>query len=308
MVDPQMKKKDPRGSFASLLAAAAIARLTVLAKNYAKKKVKGYFFGDAESTGEYRGKFYYPEMTPDGDPIPAGYMCKRFLGITYRRVPIYTVCLDPKDPLRYHDHATGLEFRTNMVLSTDFGSIPWTAQKLSRKNLRLFPDSFRIPYLSHDGGYNSGGFWVRRAPVEDPDPRGIEDLEELEAIQEVKRLWVFVHLSRAQVDALLWSGLAADGANHLEQILICGAVRVGAGRPWRNYRNRDNRLALTGSVKRGRKPPKGKNALKIVSKGPTYYPVSAQGRPSDRHGRPKSRPGINKKTTSRPKTSRKIKK
>lgn len=170
------------------------------------------------ATGEYRG-FYTAKQI--------GTMNKRFLGITYRRVPVFSAVLDPDLPSRFFDYETGLEFRPDMVVSTDWGSVPWTAQKILKKWLRLFPEAFKDAYLHHDGGYILGGMWVRRAGGP----------------------WVFVHMTRAQIDALLWAGLGANGANKAERLAIVAGVRVGGWAPWGNYRKRENRLATTGSVR-----------------------------------------------------------
>lgn len=202
------------------LETAIVAFVVKNAKKWAVEAAKKWAQSPCDKTGEFRG-FY------DAEQI--GVECKRFMGVTYRKVPVFTARLDVVDPFRYFDRETGLEFRTEVVVRTDWGSIPWTAQKLSQKWLRLFPEQFKGAYLMHDGGYSLGGLWCRKDGSR----------------------WTPVQMTRAQVDAVLWAALAADGAMRGERLAILAGVRAGGWAPWANYRRREDSVLVSGRVRAG---------------------------------------------------------
>jgi hypothetical protein len=200
------------------LEAALVAFIVNNAKKWAVEAAKKWALSKCKATGELVGRY-------DAEQI--GFESKRFLGVTYRKVPVFSVRLDMADPFRYFDRETGLEFRTDPVVRTDWGSIPWTAQKLSNKYLRLFPEQFKGPYLMHDGGYGLGGLWCRKDGSR----------------------WAAVQMTRAQIDAVLWATLAADGAMRGERLAILAGVRMGGWAPWATYRRREESWLVTGRVR-----------------------------------------------------------
>ena len=187
----------------SAVSAAVVALLEAEGRRFLRRWAEK----DARDLGEWRGRAEYRKLKP-GEAEKLGY--------PKTSADVYLVKSDEGDPLRFYSYRTKLEYRTRLILVTDFGSIPELAQLLGEP-LELEPERFWRSYHWHDGTYADGGVWVR-------DPANPDSI------------WVFVPCTRVQCDVFLFWGLSAEGANNATLQAVYRAVRIGAGIPWRRHR------------------------------------------------------------------------
>jgi len=149
-----------------------------------------------------REKFGHFENAIDGYKLPKIRDKWRF-GIFPKA--IYEFTLDEDDPLTFVD-TDGTRIQPDRHLAeTDMGSVPWLAQ------LAIPKDRFLLSFLFHDSAYKHHGLYFAVAGSD---------------------LFVFVPLSRKEVDDLLRQMCGAEGAWYQTRAAVYSAVRVGGWASW----------------------------------------------------------------------------
>ena len=125
---------------------------------------------------------------------------------------LYQFTNNPDDPLTYRA-VNGTLYRTGTSFQTDKGSVP--------PFIRIFirPSAYERSYAFHDYGYKHGGFFQSRGGVDAG--------------------YVFVPMSRLEVDRLLREMIVASRGCRATAAIVYAGVRIGAGRAWENYRAND---------------------------------------------------------------------
>lgn len=153
---------------------------------------------------------------------PRGYMLwilrreKRFL---LPDKTIYGFQLNLEHPLTFHTPDNLRLQPDRHEDETDFGSIPYLLQVIFPK------DQFPLTYFFHDSGYRHGGLWTAGP---DPASRGYAGTRDVE--------FVFVKMTRLELDRLLKSTIRVEGGRLHERVMIYLAVRGFGGKSWRKYR------------------------------------------------------------------------
>lgn len=187
------------------------ALLAKAVAKYAKREIEKWAKADARDRGQWGGMATYRQLSA-AEKAAAGYDSG---------ADMYRVKLDLVNPLRLFSPETGHEYRTDFQFDCDFGSIPEPFQEVTLDgSLKLSPLDFKASYGIHDNGYDKGGLWVR-----DPAHPGSD--------------WVFVAMTRVQIDVVLLWGLSAEDANNATLQAVYRAVRAGGGFAWRNHRKAD---------------------------------------------------------------------
>lgn len=150
--------------------------------------------GSFENTGFLDAKT--GELSPKGftlSPIrQAPYLCPPGCESWWPvRTTIYDCALNRKTPLTYVD-ANGDRWRPDWHYETDMGSVPRLSQLIIPK------DRFLGFYL-HDSGYAHGGLWSLK--LFRIGPPGLRNFD---------TRWIFVGLSRRDVDDMLRAMILAD--------------------------------------------------------------------------------------------------
>lgn len=136
---------------------------------------------------------------------------------------IYHFELDRVAPLAYVTPETGWLYRPNASFDSDRGSVPSFASILTA------PDTFLVSYYMHDSGCRFGGLWVSK---------------------DGGTTWLWMDMTREQMDRLLWHMVRAEGGNQCQADAIYAGVRVGAflgigGQPTGSYRHKSDSLLFT---------------------------------------------------------------
>ena len=178
------------------------SQIAMMAAKYLAREVKKFAASDEPDRGELLGKY---KITPVGNGL---FWCE----------------LDARDPLRYRDEKTGLEFSPALgAFKTDKGSIPKIVQRVKALGLQLKEDDAERSYLIHDSAYQSGTVRVRKSGAD----------------------WSPLTLTREQADALMHDCLSADSTpdgkpiSRATAFAVYQAVRRFSGGPWRKYRAQD---------------------------------------------------------------------
>ena len=178
------------------------SKIAMMAAKYLAREVKKFAASDEPDRGELLGKY---KITPVGNGL---FWCE----------------LDARDPLRYRDEKTGLEFSPALgAFKTDKGSIPKIVQRVKALGLQLEEDDAERSYLIHDSAYQSGTVRVRKSGAD----------------------WSPLTLTREQADALMHDCLSADSTpdgkpiSRATAFAVYQAVRRFSGGPWQKYRAQD---------------------------------------------------------------------
>jgi len=178
------------------------SKIAKIVAKYLAREVKKFAASDEPDRGELLGKY---KITPVGNGL---FWCE----------------LDARDPLRYRDEKTGLEFSPALgAFKTDKGSIPKIVQRVKALGLQLKEDDAERSYLIHDSAYQSGTVRVRKSGAD----------------------WSLLTLTREQADVLMHDCLSADSTPEGKPIsratafAVYQAVRRFSGGPWKKYRAQD---------------------------------------------------------------------
>jgi hypothetical protein len=143
------------------------SKIAKIVAKYLAREVKKFSASDEPDRGELLGKY---KITPVGNGL---FWCE----------------LDARDPLRYRDEKTGLEFSPALgAFKTDKGSIPKIVQRVKALGLQLKEDDAERSYLIHDSAYQSGTVRVRKSGAD----------------------WSPLTLTREQADVLMHDCFSAD--------------------------------------------------------------------------------------------------
>lgn len=178
------------------------SKIAMMVAKYLAREVKKFAASDEPDRGELLGKY---KITPVGNGL---FWCE----------------LDARDPLRYRDEKTGLEFSPALgAFKTDKGSIPKIVRRVKALGLQLKEDDAERSYLIHDSAYQSGAVRVRKAGAD----------------------WSPLTLTREQADVLMHDCLSADSTpdgkpiSRATAFAVYQAVRRFSGGPWQKYRAQD---------------------------------------------------------------------
>jgi len=178
------------------------SKIAMMVAKHLAREVKKFAASDEPDRGELLGKY---KITPVGNGL---FWCE----------------LDARDPLRYRDEKTGLEFSPALgAFKTDKGSIPKIVQRVKALGLQLKEDDAERSYLIHDSAYQSGTVRVRKSGAD----------------------WSPLTLTREQADVLMHDCLSADSTPEGKPIsratafAVYQVVRRFSGGPWRKYRAQD---------------------------------------------------------------------
>lgn len=189
----------------------------------AMKYARQWAMKEARVRGVWLGKLAQETTAEPVAAAQAGYRSS---------TPVRLVIGDAVDPLRWK-HEGGTEYRMDDPLITDGGSTPKLARDACKNWADLDPfGGFRREFYFHDAAYRSAGCWVR-LPTVLAKEHGLDV-----AKGKVLTDWLWMPLSRAMADLLLFQQLPSSGGRNGEVQAIYRAVRLGAARAWRNHRRR----------------------------------------------------------------------
>ena len=209
--------------------------LSILAK-VTWRLVRGWAHKKGRVRGEWRGQYKQLSDVDDVAATAAGYRSG---------TPCKLAVNDLQDDPRRWVHESGWEYALETPVVSDGGSTPGIARERCKEWADLDPfGTFIDEFLFHDAGYKWAGCWVRK---------------------DANSEWVWVPLTRAQVDTLLFQQMPSSGGRRGESNAVFRAVRLFAGRAWRAHRRRGldavSKPAIVSSVKRVSKPRRKKESL-----------------------------------------------
>jgi hypothetical protein len=132
---------------------------------------------------------------------------ERIWPLPWRKRILVNYQVDIANPPTFLDNC-GRMIRGDQHIHSDGGTIPPFATWLTG----ISPGDFKPAFYFHDLGYRCEGFWFWTFGA-----------------------WVFIRLTREQIDSLLYEMLRAAGASVWQAEVIYNGVRVGGGFAWNHH-------------------------------------------------------------------------